>query len=173
VWLILSFLGVNHKELNPFWYRLFKELLSKQSFISLPDKDECSKDNGGCQHECVNTMGSYTCQCRNGFVLHENKHDCKEGMWKIIFSWQHLKSHTGWVNVVPLLLTTSVNDTAADHTNLKKQNKTKQNKTKQNNNIKNKQLRNSVQCLEIQRMLLDTPLNALRVLQFTRGWHLV
>ena len=48
--------------------------------ISLPDKDECSKDNGGCQHECVNTMGSYLCQCRNGFVLHENKHDCKEGM---------------------------------------------------------------------------------------------
>lgn len=48
--------------------------------ISLLDKDECSKDNGGCQHECVNTMGSYMCQCRNGFVLHENKHDCKEGM---------------------------------------------------------------------------------------------
>ncbi|KGL74973.1 Tolloid-like 1, partial [Tinamus guttatus] len=43
------------------------------------DKDECSKDNGGCQHECINTVGSYVCQCRNGFVLHENKHDCKEG----------------------------------------------------------------------------------------------
>uniref|UniRef100_A0A8B9FYP0 Metalloendopeptidase n=1 Tax=Amazona collaria TaxID=241587 RepID=A0A8B9FYP0_9PSIT len=42
------------------------------------DKDECSKDNGGCQHECVNTFGSYTCQCRNGFMLHENGHDCKE-----------------------------------------------------------------------------------------------
>uniref|UniRef100_A0A3B1IY07 Metalloendopeptidase n=1 Tax=Astyanax mexicanus TaxID=7994 RepID=A0A3B1IY07_ASTMX len=41
-------------------------------------KDECSKDNGGCQHECINTIGSYVCQCRNGFVLHENKHDCKE-----------------------------------------------------------------------------------------------
>lgn len=46
-------------------------------FVS--DKDECSKDNGGCQHECVNTVGSYVCQCRHGFVLHENKHDCKEG----------------------------------------------------------------------------------------------
>nr|XP_028600382.1 tolloid-like protein 1 [Podarcis muralis] len=44
----------------------------------LRDKDECSKDNGGCQHECINTVGSYVCQCRNGFVLHENKHDCKE-----------------------------------------------------------------------------------------------
>uniref|UniRef100_A0A672RLF0 Metalloendopeptidase n=1 Tax=Sinocyclocheilus grahami TaxID=75366 RepID=A0A672RLF0_SINGR len=44
----------------------------------LTDKDECSKENGGCQHECVNTFGSYSCQCRSGFILHENKHDCKE-----------------------------------------------------------------------------------------------
>ncbi|KAG8435188.1 hypothetical protein GDO86_013215 [Hymenochirus boettgeri] len=42
------------------------------------DKDECSKENGGCQHECVNTFGSYVCQCKNGFILHENKLDCKE-----------------------------------------------------------------------------------------------
>ena len=45
------------------------------------DKDECSKDNGGCQQDCVNTFGSYECQCRSGFVLHDNKHDCKEGKW--------------------------------------------------------------------------------------------
>ncbi|XP_006629277.1 dorsal-ventral patterning tolloid-like protein 1 isoform X2 [Lepisosteus oculatus] len=54
--------------------------VSKKGFKAhfFSDKDECSKDNGGCQHECVNTVGSYVCQCRNGFVLHENKHDCKE-----------------------------------------------------------------------------------------------
>lgn len=44
-----------------------------------PDKDECAKDNGGCQHECVNTFGSYLCRCRNGYRLHENGLDCKEG----------------------------------------------------------------------------------------------
>lgn len=43
------------------------------------DKDECSKNNGGCQHECLNSFGSYECQCRSGFVLHDNQHDCKEG----------------------------------------------------------------------------------------------
>ncbi|XP_048472235.1 tolloid-like protein 2 [Rhincodon typus] len=48
----------------------------KGQFFS--DKDECSVDNGGCQHECLNTLGSYICQCRNGFMLHENGLDCKE-----------------------------------------------------------------------------------------------
>ncbi|XP_036972907.1 bone morphogenetic protein 1-like isoform X3 [Acanthopagrus latus] len=48
----------------------------KAHFFS--DIDECSKENGGCQHECVNTFGSYSCQCRSGFMLHDNKHDCKE-----------------------------------------------------------------------------------------------
>uniref|UniRef100_A0A8D2ZF98 Metalloendopeptidase n=1 Tax=Scophthalmus maximus TaxID=52904 RepID=A0A8D2ZF98_SCOMX len=54
--------------------------VSKKGFKAhfFSDKDECSKDNGGCQHECINTVGSYVCQCRHGFVLHENKHDCKE-----------------------------------------------------------------------------------------------
>ncbi|XP_061782742.1 bone morphogenetic protein 1-like isoform X2 [Nerophis lumbriciformis] len=42
------------------------------------DMDECSDKNAGCQHECVNTMGSYKCRCRSGFALHDNKHDCKE-----------------------------------------------------------------------------------------------
>lgn len=47
--------------------------------MSFVDKDECAVNNGGCQHICKNTIGSYSCACHNGFVLHENKHDCKEG----------------------------------------------------------------------------------------------
>ncbi|KAG5673535.1 hypothetical protein PVAND_003575 [Polypedilum vanderplanki] len=47
--------------------------------IYLTDIDECSENNGGCQHECRNTLGSYQCFCHNGFTLHENGHDCKEG----------------------------------------------------------------------------------------------
>lgn len=43
------------------------------------DMDECAIDNGGCQHECRNTLGSYACWCHNGYTLHENGHDCKEG----------------------------------------------------------------------------------------------
>ncbi|TRY80941.1 hypothetical protein TCAL_04726 [Tigriopus californicus] len=47
--------------------------------IFFTDKDECATDNGGCQHICRNTIGAYYCTCRQGFVLHENNHDCKEG----------------------------------------------------------------------------------------------
>lgn len=47
--------------------------------IFLTDVDECASNNGGCQHECHNTIGSYQCSCHNGFTLHENGHDCKEG----------------------------------------------------------------------------------------------
>ncbi|XP_008472334.1 tolloid-like protein 1 [Diaphorina citri] len=43
------------------------------------DKDECMTNNGGCQHECRNTIGSYICSCHNGYTLLENGHDCKEG----------------------------------------------------------------------------------------------
>ena len=47
--------------------------------IYFTDKDECTINNGGCQQECRNTIGSYVCSCHNGFTLHENGHDCKEG----------------------------------------------------------------------------------------------
>lgn len=78
------------------------------------DKDECSKENGGCQHECVNTFGSYSCQCRSGFVLHENKHDCKEGiqfLWHVLillfflfcFSVEQVCSHYTDCKIAELL----------------------------------------------------------------------
>ncbi|CAH0558861.1 unnamed protein product [Brassicogethes aeneus] len=48
--------------------------------VYFTDMDECAAgDNGGCQHECRNTLGSYICTCHNGYTLHENGRDCKEG----------------------------------------------------------------------------------------------
>ncbi|XP_020713717.1 dorsal-ventral patterning protein tolloid isoform X2 [Ceratitis capitata] len=42
------------------------------------DLNECSINNGGCQHNCINTLGSYDCSCRNGYTLHQNRHNCTE-----------------------------------------------------------------------------------------------
>lgn len=55
--------------------------IQKSGFLAnyFIDRDECATNNGGCQHICSNTIGSYQCSCNNGFVLHENKHDCLEG----------------------------------------------------------------------------------------------
>ncbi|KAL0629373.1 Signal peptide, CUB and EGF-like domain-containing protein 2 [Plecturocebus cupreus] len=45
-----------------------------ESLIS--DVDECLENNGGCQHTCVNVMGSYECCCKEGFFLSDNQHTC-------------------------------------------------------------------------------------------------
>uniref|UniRef100_A0A8B9JQR2 Growth arrest-specific 6 n=1 Tax=Astyanax mexicanus TaxID=7994 RepID=A0A8B9JQR2_ASTMX len=37
--------------------------------------NECSKGNGGCDHECTNSMGSYHCSCHNGYAL-SGHHTC-------------------------------------------------------------------------------------------------
>uniref|UniRef100_A0A8C3QME9 Multiple epidermal growth factor-like domains protein 6 n=1 Tax=Cyanoderma ruficeps TaxID=181631 RepID=A0A8C3QME9_9PASS len=38
--------------------------------------DECEVLNGGCQQGCVNTHGSFQCQCRAGFRLHADGRTC-------------------------------------------------------------------------------------------------
>lgn len=55
--------------------------IQKSGFAAVffTDVDECSTNNGGCMQECKNTIGSYVCSCHNGYILHENGHDCKEG----------------------------------------------------------------------------------------------
>lgn len=41
------------------------------------DIDECDEDHGGCEHECVNTPGSYQCRCSGGFELREDGRTCR------------------------------------------------------------------------------------------------
>lgn len=41
-----------------------------------PDVDECQAHNGGCHHRCVNTPGSYLCECKPGFRLHVDGRTC-------------------------------------------------------------------------------------------------
>ena len=40
------------------------------------DVNECSGSNGGCQHNCTNTIGSYYCSCTAGYYLDINDHSC-------------------------------------------------------------------------------------------------
>ena len=40
------------------------------------DVDECTEENGGCEHGCENIIGSYLCTCRTGYFLAVNGKNC-------------------------------------------------------------------------------------------------
>ncbi|XP_022086769.1 fibrillin-1-like [Acanthaster planci] len=42
------------------------------------DVNECLVQNGGCDHACVNTRGSYRCDCSAGFVLQSDGKSCAD-----------------------------------------------------------------------------------------------
>lgn len=61
------------------YFALLNAVVGIYLYFGILDKDECATDNGGCAQICRNTVGSYMCLCYNGFTLHANGHDCKEG----------------------------------------------------------------------------------------------
>ena len=44
--------------------------------VLFADINECESDKGGCEHTCVNTPGSFSCQCNAGYNLAGNKKSC-------------------------------------------------------------------------------------------------
>ncbi|CAL1547951.1 unnamed protein product [Lymnaea stagnalis] len=45
---------------------------------SCQDIDECSSDISGCSHLCVNTDGSYNCECFPGYTLEDDRKTCRK-----------------------------------------------------------------------------------------------
>ena len=43
------------------------------------DINECDDNNGGCEQTCVNTDGSYHCECEVGFMLQPDGQHCVPG----------------------------------------------------------------------------------------------
>lgn len=75
---------------------VYKNLLNcdvKPSKLCLLDVDECKFNNGGCQHICVNTMGSYECRCKDGFFLSDNQHTCIHRSVGECRAHTHLSTH--------------------------------------------------------------------------------
>ena len=40
------------------------------------DIDECSTNEHGCEHVCINSKGSYSCSCREGYALNGDGRTC-------------------------------------------------------------------------------------------------
>lgn len=85
-----------------FWAKIFykKKNLKAVRFKNnrcflFADIDECKVANGRCQHKCVNTEGSYYCQCRKGFKLAPDERRCRgnQNNWRNLgFSTNGMKS---------------------------------------------------------------------------------
>lgn len=41
------------------------------------DINECDILNGGCQEQCINSVGSYQCRCSSGSTLMNDSHHCQ------------------------------------------------------------------------------------------------
>ncbi|XP_076352010.1 epidermal growth factor-like protein 8 isoform X4 [Tachypleus tridentatus] len=44
------------------------------------DVNECRQDEDFCEHQCLNTFGSYRCKCHDGFILQSDNKSCKLNM---------------------------------------------------------------------------------------------
>ena len=51
-------------------------LLICDALLIYTDIDECSDNSDGCSQICTNTGGSFTCSCRDGYILSSNRKTC-------------------------------------------------------------------------------------------------
>ena len=59
----------------------------KYFFVPFADINECVERKDYCNHLCTNTIGAYSCTCRNGYFLHQNGKTCL-GETIMIFSYE-------------------------------------------------------------------------------------
>ena len=55
------------------------------TFSNILDVDECKEGNGGCDHTCTNTEGSFECTCNDGYVNNEKDKTKCEGKHFCLF----------------------------------------------------------------------------------------
>ena len=49
-------------------------------FSIFSDIDECESEDFYCEQICTNSDGSYTCSCRDGYILNDDDETC-EGLY--------------------------------------------------------------------------------------------
>ena len=77
-------------------------LSCKHVYICITDVDECSTNVNDCEQLCVNTNGSYHCDCGEGFALNSDGRTCRISCGGI-YSATTGSFHTpGWPEYYPL-----------------------------------------------------------------------
>ena len=47
------------------------------------DVDECADANGGCDTTCINSIGSFKCQCGVGYTLEKDEKKCSGNLPRV------------------------------------------------------------------------------------------
>ena len=74
-----------------------------QFFVLLPiphaDVNECATNNGGCDHYCNDTFGSFECSCMDGYSLSGDGRSCsgKSSTRSIWFATVKYWNVTKWI----------------------------------------------------------------------------
>jgi len=72
---------------NSLWIKFVSDgSVQKAGFSAsfMKEYDECHSPDHGCEHECINTLGGYSCSCRIGYELHSDDKRCENACGGII-----------------------------------------------------------------------------------------
>ena len=67
---------------------IFFNTIFPSQFFS--DFDECLARSDDCEQTCVNTHGSFRCECQTGFILEKDRKTCRG---KLSHTWNHSFVH--------------------------------------------------------------------------------
>ena len=59
--------------------------------MSFSDINECAESNGGCEQNCTNSVGSYSCMCGDGYTLNDDGRQC-DGVQQFTM-WSYIILH--------------------------------------------------------------------------------
>ena len=59
--------------------------------------NECAYENGGCQHKCINSGGSYRCECNSGYYLQADNRSCAGRVKYSFLIGKHICHDTQWL----------------------------------------------------------------------------
>ena len=55
------------------------------NYYYISDINECESNNGGCQHNCSNSVGSFQCSCLPGHTLNSDGLQCSGKIFVALF----------------------------------------------------------------------------------------
>ena len=73
-------------------------------YIHLLDINECTENTDGCAQMCTNTIGSFTCACRVGYLLNNDGRACQGIVYNTMTSLILTKLHGHTIRNVLLIL---------------------------------------------------------------------